>query len=102
LANSPYTLLAGALRRTVPPSLRVGLRRQLTRFDSPELRHARRLVKRLRSNPPGVIYLGDSTTLFVDPRDADQRRLGHMEFLQIRRTPVFLKNVPSVYVPLPG
>jgi hypothetical protein len=71
-------MFAGALRRTVPPRLRVGVRRQLTRLDNPEVAHARRLVRRLRGNAPDVLYFGDSTSLFVDPNDADQRRLGHM------------------------
>ena len=78
MSNRRYTLLAGALRRSVPPRVRVGIRRQLTRLDNPELRNARKLLKRMRTNPPAVLYLGDSTSLFVDPEDADQRRLWHM------------------------
>jgi hypothetical protein len=66
------------VRRTTTPKQRAAVRGLLIRVDNPEVRHARRLVKRLRAEPPDVLYLGDSTTLWVSGEDADQRRLGQM------------------------
>ncbi|MCA1648557.1 MAG: hypothetical protein LC797_24880 [Chloroflexi bacterium] len=50
-------------------------RRTLNRIDNEELRKARKLVRRLRSDPPDVLYVGDSTAAWIAPTDTDRRRL---------------------------
>lgn len=53
-------------------------RRTLDRLDNEPVRRARRMVKALRTDPPSVLYVGDSMLGFVAPYDADQRRLDAM------------------------
>lgn len=48
------------------------------RADNPDVRAARRFLKRLRSDPPDVLYLGDSTTMWISPDDTDRRNLGQI------------------------
>jgi len=48
-----------------------------TRLDGPELRAARRLVRRLHTDPPDVLYFGDSTN-FAFHADGDTRQIGRM------------------------
>jgi len=75
-------LRAGSITGTVTQSaasrLRRAARRAFVRLDNPEVRHARVLVKRLRRRAPDVLYLGDSTTVFVGGADVDRRSLGEM------------------------
>lgn len=62
-----------ALRRFRPVA-----RHWYHRADNPDVRAARRLLTRLRSDPPDVLYLGDSTTMWIAPEDTDRRNLGLM------------------------
>jgi hypothetical protein len=78
MPDSPATWIAAAIRRATTPKQRAAVRGLLIRLDNPEVRHARRLIRRLRRNPPDVLYLGDSTTLWISGYDSDQRRLGQM------------------------
>jgi hypothetical protein len=55
--------------------LRWYAKRTVHRLDNPELASARRLLKRMRVDPPDVLWLGDSTTIFLAPGDRDRRRL---------------------------
>ncbi|MCU1658466.1 MAG: hypothetical protein JWO57_3122 [Pseudonocardiales bacterium] len=50
-------------------------RRTMARLDNAEVRGARQLLTRLRTDPPDVLYLGDSALSFVSPADEDKRRL---------------------------
>ncbi|HEY3841910.1 MAG TPA: hypothetical protein VGL48_01555 [Acidimicrobiales bacterium] len=54
-------------------------RRSLDRIDNEPVRRARGLLKALKgSNPPDLLYLGDSMLSFVSPTDVDRRRLDTM------------------------
>lgn len=75
--------MPGGVARTLPFHAQLSkasyyTKRALARVDDPEVRKVRRLVARLRENPPDVLYLGDSTTFFVSPDDTDKRRLSKM------------------------
>ncbi|HWD53443.1 MAG TPA: hypothetical protein VG412_13665 [Acidimicrobiales bacterium] len=68
--------------RTGPHPLRVRARytgrRALDRIDNETVRRARGLLRRLRSDAPDVIYLGDSALSIVGSNDSDRRRLDAM------------------------
>ena len=53
-------------------------RRTVLRLDNRPVADARRLVRRLRRNPPDVLYLGDSQSIWVDPDDGDSRNLAQI------------------------
>jgi hypothetical protein len=57
---------------------RYNARRTLDRIDNEAVRRGRGLLKRLRSDPPDVAFLGDSALSFVGPQDSDRRRLDAM------------------------
>jgi hypothetical protein len=57
---------------------RANARETLHRIDDENLRRGRKLMRRLRRNPPDIVYLGDSTTRWTAPDDHDQRRLDAM------------------------
>lgn len=59
-------------------AVRPTVKRLRDRFDDPEVRNGRRLVRALRDGPPDVVVFGDSTWLFVAPYDDDQRRLSEL------------------------
>jgi hypothetical protein len=46
-------------------------------FD-PQVRQLRSVLRRSRRQAVDVLYLGDSSALFIDPRDVDRRRLPEM------------------------
>jgi hypothetical protein len=54
---------------------RYNARKTLNRIDNEPVRQARHLLKRLRNDPPDVLFLGDSAISFIDQRDTDRRRL---------------------------
>jgi hypothetical protein len=54
------------------------VRRQIGRFDNAEVRKARRLARATRAGSVDVVYLGDSTTIFVAEYDTDRRPLHQM------------------------
>jgi hypothetical protein len=48
------------------------------RHDAVPVRQARGLLTRLRTDPPAVLYLGDSALAWISPEDVDQRALATM------------------------
>lgn len=62
-------------RRAAVLKARWYARRALTRMDNPAVADARRLVRRLRRDPPDVLYLGDSQSILVVPDDGDSRNV---------------------------
>lgn len=48
------------------------------RYDDPEFRQARLLLKRVRSAPPAVLHFGASESIFISPEDEDLRALPGM------------------------
>lgn len=88
-----------------PTRLRV--RRALERLDNPEMRQARRLVRRLRRGDVDVVYLSESTATFVGRGDGDPRHLGQMvidELAPLHCTlvagPGYLSDLLAAYVHL--
>jgi hypothetical protein len=53
-------------------------RRWRKRLDNPEVRAARLVIDRLRTDPPDVVFFGSSETMFVSPKDSDLRTLPQM------------------------
>jgi len=53
-------------------------RRTVHRLDNRAVADARRMVRRLRQNPPDVLYVGDSQSIWVDPDDGDPRSVAQI------------------------
>jgi hypothetical protein len=51
------------------------IQRMRQRLDDKTLRNARRLVRRLRSDPPGIVHMGSSESEWIAPYDRDRRSL---------------------------
>lgn len=90
-----------------PTRLRV--RRALERLDNPELRQARRLVRRLRRGDVDVVYISESTATFVGIDDGDPRHLGQMVIDELAPAhtalvagPGYLSDLLASYVHLVG
>jgi hypothetical protein len=72
----PPVPLQQKIRSRIGPTYR----RLSKRYDNPAIRHARLLVKRLRSGPIDILHLGASESLFTSPDDTDVRPLPQMYF----------------------
>jgi hypothetical protein len=66
-------VIARARAQLGPPA-----KRWAAKVDNREVRQARRLLHRLRHDPPDVLALGDSTWIFTAPDDRDPRDLEKM------------------------
>ncbi|HEX3794080.1 MAG TPA: hypothetical protein VHV57_06240 [Acidimicrobiales bacterium] len=65
-------------QRQLKIRLRSRVRRSMDRLDNEQVRRARGLLRALRTDPPDVLYLGDSMLSFVAAEDQDRRRLDTM------------------------
>jgi hypothetical protein len=77
-ANDLAARVINFVRRRTSPEFRYKVKRALRRVDNPEVRNARRLVKRMRTDPADVLYLGDSLASAVGLDDTDPRPLHQM------------------------
>ena len=66
--------VAARARAKLTPTVR-SLR---ARYDDPEFRQARQLLKRMRTSSPTMLHFGASESIFISPEDEDMRALPGM------------------------
>ena len=97
--NNLAAHLINFIRRRTSAKLRYRVKRGLNRIDNPEVRNARRLVKVMRSNPPDVLYLGESLANAVGLDDKDPRRLSQMVADELEGTATVFTVADGGYSP---